>query len=114
MGADVDKLAANALLTEFEENQIFHDDLPEDGNYPMVQYTDLTEVPVLHADNALFAYQHIIRVTIVSYGNTGINALKNKVFRCMTNAGFMWQNTNKVRDDKEYYTAMDFSIGVLK
>lgn len=113
MGADVDKLAANALLTKFSQNQIFHDNLPEQAVYPMIQYTDLTEAPVLHTDNKLYAYQKILRVTIVTYGNNDINALKENVFDCMTNAGFMWENTNKVREGKEYYTAMDFSIGVL-
>ena len=112
MGKDVDTLVANALLTEFNQNQIYHDDLPEQAVYPMIQYTDLTEAPVLHADNKLYSYQHIIRVTIVTYGNADINELKGKVYRCMVDAGFMWQNTNKVRDGKEYYTAMDFSIGV--
>ena len=112
-GQEVDVKCANALLTEFEQNQIFHDDLPEDGTYPMICYTDLTETPELHADNHLYSYEHIIRVTVVTHGNTGINALKNKVFNCMTNAGFMWQNTNKVRDGKEYYTALDFSIGIV-
>ena len=112
MGKDVDKLVANALLTEFNQNQIYHDNLPEQAVYPMIQYTDLTEAPVLHADNKLYAYQHIIRVTVVTYGNADINELKCKVYRCMVDAGFVWQNTNKVRDGKEYYTAMDFAIGV--
>ena len=110
---NVDVLTANALLTEFSQNQIYHDDVPEHGNYPMVCYTDLTLNPALHADNKLYAYEHIIRVTIVSYGNAPINELKAKVYDAMTKAGFMWRSTNKTRDDKEYYTAMDFTIGVL-
>ena len=112
MGRDVDVMTAQALLTKFGEKQIYHDDLPENGSYPMIQYTDLTETPVLHADNKLYSYEHVIRVTIVTYGNSGINELKQKVYDCMVDAGFMWQNTNKVRDGKEYYTAMDFSVGM--
>jgi len=108
----VDKKVAQALLTRFNENQIFHDNLPEKAVYPMIQYTDVSETPVLHADNKLYAYEHIIRVTIVTYGNAGINALKGTVFDAMTEAGFMWQRTSKARDGKEYYTALDFSIGV--
>lgn len=112
-GQEIDVKAATALLTKFEQNQIFHDDLPEDTNYPKICYTDLAESPVLNADNRLYGYEHIIRVTIVTYGNNNINRLKNNVFECMENAGFLWQSTNKVRDGKEYYTAMDFSISVL-
>ena len=107
----VDEIAARALLTEFEQRQVYHDDVPEDGTYPMVCYTDISETPVLHADNELYAYEHIIRVTIVTYGNAGINELKKKVYRCMVDAGFMWQNTGKARDGKEYYTSLDFSRG---
>ena len=112
-GAEIDEKVANSLLSKFDKSQIFHDDLPEDGTYPMIYYTDLTESALSHADNKLYGYEHIIRVTIVTYGNAAINDLKNEVFECMTENGFMWQNTNKVRDGKEYYTAMDFSIGVL-
>lgn len=112
-GAEIDVKVANALMTKFEQNQIFHDDLPEDDNFPKIVYTDLSENPILHCDNKLYGYEHIIRVTVVTYGNAGINDLKNQVFECMENAGFSWQSTNKVRDGKEYYTAMDFSVGVL-
>ena len=110
----IDELAATALLTEFEQNQIYHDNVPEHGNYPMICYTDLSETPVLHADNKLYAYETIIRVTAVSFGNAPLNSLKQRIFSCMTNAGFMWQDTNKTRDGKEYYLTMDFSIGRRK
>ena len=110
----VDVIAANALLTKFKKEQIFHDVLRESGKYPVVVYKDISETPVLHADDALYGYEHIIRVTIVTNSNSGINELKSAVFDCMTDAGFMWQNTNKVNDDGEFYTAMDFSVGVLK
>lgn len=113
-GADVDVQAANALLTQFEACQIFHDFLPENNTYPAIMYTDVTESPVLHADNALYGYEHIVRVTIVTDTNAGINELKDRVFDCMTAAGFMWQNTDKTRNDNEYYTNMDFSIGVWR
>jgi len=107
---NVDVLCANALQTVFNSNQIFHDMLPENGNYPMVVYKDLSETPVLHADNKLYAREHIIRVTIVTNGNATINSLKSQVETAMTAAGFMWQNTNKVNDGVEYYTSLDFSI----
>ena len=110
----VDEMAANALLTEFTQNQIYHDDVPENGTYPMICYTDLSESPALHADNKLYARSHIIRVTVVTLGNHDINTLKAKVERCMVNAGFNWQNTGKARDGKEYYTSLDFEIGVCE
>ena len=111
---NVDVLAANALLTVFNSNQIFHDMLPENGNYPMVVYKDLSETPVLHADNKLYGREHVIRVTIVTNGNATINALKQQVEDAMTEAGFMWKSTNKVNDGVEYYTNMDFSIDNLE
>lgn len=114
MGTEVDVKAANALLTKFNKEQIYHDFLPENGTYPMIMYHDLTESPVLHTDDALYGYEHVIRVTIITDSNSGINELKSDVFDCMTEAGFMWQSTNKVYDDGEFYTAMDFSVGVLK
>jgi len=110
---NVDALAASALLTQFNTNSVYHDTLPDAGEYPMVVYTDLSETPDLHADNALYGMQHIIRVTIVTCENASINELKAKVMSCMTAAGFMWQNTNKTRNDNEYYTTLDFSIGIL-
>ena len=110
-GVNVDVLAANALQMKFDKCSIYHDNLPENNVFPCVMYTDVTESPVLHADNQLYGYEHIIRVTIVTNGNSGINELKDDVYDCMTAAGFMWQNTNKVRENNEYYTSMDFSIG---
>lgn len=107
----VDELVANALLTEFQQDQIYHDNLPEDGRFPAIMYTDLSIVPSLHADNRLYGYEHVIRVTIVTRGNSEINALKSLVYNAMVNAGFMWENTNKVHDKNEYYTSLDFSIG---
>ena len=114
MSNTVDEKAAEALQTKFNTDQIYHDNLPEHGTYPMVCYSDIGENPVLHADNALYGYEHLIRVTIVTDGNHGINDLKNDVYDCMVSAGFIWQTTNKTRDGHEYYTAMDFSIGVKK
>lgn len=111
---NVDEKAASALLTEFDACSIYHDNLPENNTFPAIMYTDVTESPVLHCDNRLYGYEHIIRVTVVTNGNAGINDLKDKVYNCMTDAGFMWQNTNKTREHNEYYTSMDFSISVLK
>ena len=108
----VDEMVANALLTEFSQAQIYHDNVPENGTYPMICYTDLSESPALHADNKLYARSHVMRVTAITLGNHGINEIKQKIERCMVNAGFVWQSTDKVRDGKEYYTALDFEIGV--
>ena len=110
---NIDELAANALLTEFNQNQIYHDNIPDDGHYPMICYKDISETPVLHADNKLYGKEHIIRVTVVTLGNSGINELKDKIYQCMVDAGFMWQSTAKVQDDREFYTSLDFSIGNL-
>lgn len=106
----VDEIVSKALLTQFNAEQIYHDDFPETCIFPALQYTTITEVPALHADDKLYGTQHVIRVTIATYGNAEINALKNKVFQCMSDAGFVWENTSKVRDKNEYYTSLDFSI----
>lgn len=111
-GAMVDEKAAAALASVFGKERVFHDDLPENGCYPCVQYTDLSESAVQHADNRLYGYEHIIRVTVVTKGNADINELKDRVFHAMTDAGFMWQNTTKLRDGKEYYVSMDYSMAV--
>ena len=110
----IDEKAANALLTKFDMGRVYHDNVPENGSYPMVCYSDISETPALHADNKLYGKEHVIRVTIVTGGNAGINELKDKVFSAMTSAGFMWQSSNKVRDNHEYYTSMDFSIGEVQ
>lgn len=106
----IDELAATALQTKFNTSQIYHDSLPENGSYPMVCYTDLSETPALHADNKLIAKEHVIRVTLVTSGNATINTLKKDIEDAMTANGFMWQSTNKTRDGKEFYTSLDFSI----
>lgn len=108
---NVDIIVANALKTVFTEDKIYHDILPENGNYPMVMYTDISESPAMHADGKLYAKEHIIRVTIVTSGNLGINALKNLVYDAMVNAGFMWMNTAKTHEKNEFYTSLDFSYG---
>lgn len=110
---NVDELCATALQTKFNTSQIYHDALPDGGVYPMVMYTDISESPALHADNKLYAKEHIIRVTLVTSGNSTINALKEDIYDCMTEAGFMWMSTNKTRDKSEYYTSLDFSIDNL-
>lgn len=109
----IDEIAARALLTQFNQSQVYHDDVPEQGTYPMICYTNISETPALHADNSVYAKSYVIRVIIVTFGNAGISELKEKVYSAMTGAGFMWQNTNKARDGKEYYTSMDFSKGEL-
>ena len=118
---NIDEIAAQALmnsetLTSMLANgadSVYHDNAPEDGEYPIVQYTDVTEVPVLHADNNVVAFQKIIRVTIIN--NTPVNrsVLKEKVINAMVSAGFSWQSANTVKSDREYYTAIDFSYGAL-
>ena len=108
---NIDEEVAQALLSQFSEEQIYHDNAPENNTYPLIVYTDLTETPALHSDNALYARSHVIRITIITYGNAGINELKNKVESCLIPAGFMWQRTSKVKDNNEYYTALDFSKG---
>lgn len=112
MRKNVDVMVANALMTQFDKNQIFHDNLPETNNYPMIQYSDINVSPVLMADDELFGFEHDIRVTIVTMGNDKINELKDKVFECMTAAGFVWTGTNKIHDGNEYYTSLDFTIEV--
>ena len=111
---NIDEKVATALLTKFNISQIYHDNLPEHGTYPMIMYTDLQENPALHGDNKLLAREHIIRVTLVTSGNHEINALKKDIEDCMIDAGFMWQNTAKIHDKNEYYTSLDFSKGEIQ
>lgn len=111
---NIDEVVAQALQTQFPTENIYHDNAPESNTYPLIVYTDLSETPALHADNQLYARAHVIRVTIVTLGNHDINILKKKVEDALLPAGFMWQRTNKVRDGKEYYTALDFSRGDIQ
>lgn len=106
---NVDIIAATALQSKFNKSQIFHDEFPDSGTYPAIVYSDVTETRALSADDKVWAKEHIIRVTIVTNGNSGINALKQDVEDCMTEAGFLWENTGKVRDKNEYFTSLDFS-----
>lgn len=91
------------------EKSIYHDDAPENDEYPIVMYTCINESPALHADNKLKASEGIIRVTVINNTNVGKDALKNAVFDAMVGAGFMWQMTNSTRDGKECYISLDFS-----
>lgn len=90
---------------------VYHDNAPENGVYPVLQYQSLTESPALQADNKTVAREVIIRVTLINNTPVGREEIKNSVIEAMENEGFMWQNTNTVRDKNEYYTAIDFSIG---
>lgn len=116
----VDKVAAQALANCQEltqqlahgVNSIYHDDAPENGEYPLLQYTDVSASPVLHADNKLVAFEKVIRVTAIDKTNATRHALKEAIFKAMTDAGFMWEMTTTTRDINEYYTSLDFSYGV--
>lgn len=118
---NVDEIAAQALanyepLVSKLANKrcsIYHDNAPENGEYPIVQYTDISETPILHADNEAIAFQKIIRVTIINNTPVGRHELKESVIEAMKAAGFMWQATDTIRDMREYYTVIDFSYGGL-
>lgn len=90
---------------------VFHDNAPEDGTYPLVQYTTLSERPALQADNRTKGYESIFRITLINNTPVGREAFKSELIELMENAGFMWQNTATTRDKNEYYTTLDFSIG---
>jgi len=98
------------LLEQFNI-PVFHDNAPEDGQYPMIQYTTLSEMPALQADNRTKAREVVIRVTFISDTPAGREDFKDRLITVMENAGFMWQNTNTVRDRNEYYMSIDFSVG---
>lgn len=98
------------LLVHGKES-VFHDDIPENNEYPFIVYTVVNESPALHADNKLYASEAVVRVTIVNNTAVGRQALKDAVYEAMQ-GDFMWQMTNTVKDGVEYYTSMDFSKGV--
>ena len=117
---NIDAIAAQALahnealtsLLANGVNSIYHEDAPENGQYPLIQYQDVSTSPVLHADNKLNALEKVIRVTIINNTNIGKHALKEAVYNAMVDAGFMWEMTTNTRDGKEIYTSLDFSYGV--
>lgn len=118
---NVDEIAAQALMNSErllnllanKKCSIYHDDAPENGEYPIIQYSDLTESPVLHADNKTYAFQKTIRVTVINNTNVGRSELKEAVMDAMKSAGFAWRMTTNIKSDHEYYTAIDFSYGAL-
>lgn len=114
---NIDEKAAQALANSAElvaaVRGIYHDDAPENGCYPLIQYSDITESPALHADNKLYAIQKVIRVTIIDNTNASRHRLKELVYQAMTSAGFYWQLTSTTRDGREYYTSMDFNYGCI-
>lgn len=113
---NVDELAAQALtgsdavtaLLADGPASVFHDYLPENNRYPAIQYADITESPVLHADNAVLGVSKTIRVTVVDNTQTRRHAIKNAVLTAMKDAGFLWQMTTNTRNGREYYTSIDF------
>ena len=116
---NVDEIAAQALyncteltsqLAEGAEG-IYHDMAPDDGQYPMVQYSDISETPALHGDNKPIAFKKVIRVSTIDNTPARRHALKEAIMACMQDAGFMWQATNTLRVDREYYTILDFIYG---
>lgn len=118
---NIDVLAAKAL-TEYEPltsllangaESVYHDDAPENGEYPILQYTAISETPAMHADNRAVALQKVIRVTVINSTNAGRHAFKEAIMKAMTDAGFMWQSTNTARSDREFYLVMDFSYSCL-
>lgn len=118
---NIDVLAAKAL-TEYEplttllangSDSVYHDDAPENGEYPILQYTAISETPAMHADNRAVALQKVIRVTVINSTNAGRHAFKEAIMKAMTDAGFMWQSTNTARSDSEFYLVMDFSYATV-
>ena len=110
-----DAAVSNILLGEFpagESVKIYHNRAPEVGDaaYPYIVYRSLSLSPVFHADNQMWGYQHVVRVTVVSK-NESAKDVENRVLTAMETGGYVWQGLNPAVEDKEYgetYTAMDF------
>ena len=109
-------LAGSEALTSMLADgagSIYHDDAPDDGVYPILVYTTISEVPAMNADNGLYAWQKVVRVTVIDNTQTRRHAFKEAIYKAMKQAGFAWQMTNTMKNINEYYLIMDFLYAEL-
>lgn len=95
------KEVANILKTAY------HWKAPINGNFPQVVYARLSSAPVRHADNKLYGYRVVYRITIID--KIERLDLAETIRHAMEDAGWMWENGTAQDNDNECYTVQDFS-----
>ena len=103
-------LTGSAELTALLANgadSIYKGKSDDAGTYPVVVITLVSAVPAMHGDDTLLAYRTVHRISAISE-NGAVKDLRRAIYRAMTDAGFLWQNTAELHDEDSYVLSMDF------
>ena len=92
------------------EKSIFHLQAPSEyPDYPILVYTPISDVPVLHGDNAENLHRVTIRIHIIT-GEVDYSEIYAAVKRLMTALGFTRVQATPFIDDGKRMLVVDFKI----
>ena len=89
-------------------NSIYNTRSDDAGTYPVIVFTLVSASPSLHADDELKAFETVYRISALTE-NGSTKALRSAIYKAMTDAGFMWEDTNKIWDADVCVLSMDFT-----
>lgn len=89
-------------------NSIYNGRSDDAGTYPVIVFNLISAVPVFHSDNKLRAFSTVHRITIIT-ADGRVSAIRDLVYRVMTDAGFGWESTDRLQDSDSVITSMDFN-----
>ncbi len=103
-------LIADTILTDLlpkNNKSVFHLQAPSVyPEYPIIVYSPISDVPVLHGDNAEKLHRVTMRIHIVG----GTPAIYESIRRIMCDLGFTRTQTTQFLEDGRKIQAVDFKI----
>lgn len=97
-----------ALLAAGKDS-VYHNQSKDAGSYPVIVYAVTVDNPHQHYDNHCSAHMAVVRIWIETL-NGACNQITELIYKLMTAAGFMWQQSTDGHEDNYFFRAMDFTI----
>lgn len=90
-------LSGDATLVAMLTGGIYADACPDAGTYPVLVYSEISNIPALHADDAEKASKSTIQIGILTNGSS-TSAIAARVDTLMLGLGFMRQFAGDLQD----------------
>lgn len=102
-------LSADAALVAMVTGGIFADRNPDGGTYPALTYSEISNVPILNADNAEEISRSTIQISVLTDG-ASTTAIAERVNVIMLGLGFMRQFAGDLMDGNIKIKALRYTI----